>query len=415
MKKVSVIGLGYIGLPTAIVLAEAGMEVFGFDIDSEKVKKINSGDPSIYEPGVKERLRKILSICFRAYDKIQVADYYLIAVPTPINSDKTADLSYVWSAAEYVASVLKSGDTVILESTVPVGTTIKLAKFLQEKTGLSCERDFYIGFSPERVLPGNIFYELSYNSRVVGGVNQDSCDKIKYFYSTFVKSDITVTDSKTAEMTKLVENSCRDVEIAFAHQVSSMAHEAGIDPYELIEIANKHPRVKILNPRCGVGGHCLAVDPWFLVESFPDSTALLKCARVVNDNRPHQVLKIIEKSLSKGEKVAVLGLTYKPDVDDLRESPALEIALGLSQKYDLVVSDPYICSNDLPEVLREKFLDYDAAIVNADLIVFLVAHRQFLNINSLLLLNKKTLNFSGKDLQHLGVYLDANSVKQLEQ
>lgn len=414
MKKVTVIGLGYIGLPTAIVLAESGMDVLGFDIDVEKVKNINLGEPSIYEPGVKERLKKILGVCFRAYNTIQVSDYYLIAVPTPINADKTADLSYVWSAAESVASVLKIGDTVILESTVPVGTTIKLAQYLQEQTGMSYETDFYIGFSPERVLPGNIFYELTYNSRVVGGINQDSSDKLKYFYLTFVKSEITVTDSKTAEMTKLVENSCRDVEIAFAHQVSSMAHEAGIDPYQLIDIANKHPRVKILNPRCGVGGHCLAVDPWFLVESFPNSTELLRCARIVNDNRPHQVLKIIENNVKNGDKIAVLGLTYKPDVDDLRESPALEIALELSKKYEITVSDPYVFASDIPAELNKKFLDYDSAIVNADVVVFLVAHRQFLNINSLLLLNKKTLNFSGKDLQHLGVYLDANIVKQLE-
>lgn len=384
MKKVSVIGLGYIGLPTAIVVADAGYTVSGFDIDQKKVDAINKKDPTIHEPHLVERLSCAIDTgLFHATTTLEEADFFVIAVPTPITAEKKADLSYVWAAGESIATVLKHGDVVILESTCSVGTTQELAQRLYQKTGLKPSIDFFIGFCPERVLPGHIFYELVHNSRVVGGIDPLSAEKIAAFYKLFVKGEIVITDAKTAEMVKLVENSARDVEIAFAHQVASMAYKSGIDPYALIELANKHPRVNILTPRCGVGGHCIAVDPWFLIETFPEETALLKTAREVNDQKPHEVIAVVDahiKSFTKTHKkkctIAIFGLTYKPNVDDLRESPALEIAQHLAQRSDieLIVHDPYIDHQKAPQALKSYVATYDHAVACADMILLLVAH-----------------------------------------
>lgn len=405
MKKVCVVGLGYIGLPTSIILAESGYDVVGFDINIEKVRAINNEDPVIQEPEIFPRLKNAMrEASFRATAVVEQADYFVIAVPTPITAEKKADLSYVWASGISIADVLKKGDVVILESTSSVGTTEKLAQLLYEKTGLRPLKDFFIGYCPERVLPGNIFYELVYNDRVIGGLDNASSEKIAEFYRFFVKGELIKTDAKTAEMVKLVENSSRDVEIAFAHQVASMAHQVGINPYELIAIANRHPRVNILTPRCGVGGHCIAVDPWFLIESFPEQSTLLKMARNVNDKKPHEVVTFVKSLVDefilankRPCKVAVLGLTYKPNIDDLRESPALEIAhfLEKDQAIVLMVADPNVSRKNLPNELQGKFFTYEHAIESADIVLLLVAHDQFKDINWNLLLDKKLIDFSG--------------------
>lgn len=294
MKKVCIMGLGYIGLPTAIVAAEHGFEVVGFDIDAQRVERINNYDPVIDEPEVYERLKPLVtSQQFYATTTLEASDCFIIAVPTPFKEEKKADLSYVYQATRALVPILKKGDVVILESTIPVGTTDYCAQLLQQETGMVAGTDFFVAHCPERVLPGKIFYELIYNARIIGGINQESMNQAKQFYKQFVKGSLYLTNATAAEMVKLVENSSRDVAIAFANQIASMAYSIGLDPFEIIELANKHPRVKLLNPSCGVGGHCIAVDPWFLVETFPKESELLKTARMINDAKPHQVISCV--------------------------------------------------------------------------------------------------------------------------
>ena len=310
MKQVVIVGLGYIGLPTSILSAQSGYEVLGFDIDENKVLKIQNGDPTIVEPEINGRLLNVLKQkTFKAASKLQQADCFVIAVPTPFKEEKVADLSHVFDAAKSVANVLRKGNLVILESTIPVGTTQKVASFLEKESGFKTGVDFFVAYCPERVLPGKIFQELVSNDRVIGGINQNSAKLAKDFYSAFVEGELYLTDDKTAEMVKLVENSSRDVQIAFANDVASMAKNVGIDPYKLIELTNKHPRVNVLKPGCGVGGHCIAVDPWFLIESFPQETKLLQTARFINDARPNeivgQVLIESKKFKKKGRKPKV--------------------------------------------------------------------------------------------------------------
>src|SRR3990167_6778323 len=407
-KKVSVIGLGYMGLPTAIILAEHGFEVFGYDIDEAKINNIKNCKSVINEPELIDRLKAVLSNNLKVSNKLIEADFYMISVPTPITESKSADLSAVWAVTKEISKIIKSGDTVILESTSSVGTTKKLAQMLEDFSGLKSGQDFFVGYSPERAIPGKTFFEVVNNNRVIGGINEKSTEKIHELYSQFVKGEISLTDSNTAEMVKLVENSSRDVQIAFANQVASMAYEAGIDPYELIDLANKHPRVKILSPRCGVGGHCIAVDPWFLIEAFPKQTELLQAARKVNDTKPYQVIEIVEEHikklcLSRKCNLLILGLTFKPDVDDLRESPALKIAQEFAKKenINLSVYDPNI-SFGHPECLSEinVLRDYKNAINSADLILILVGHKEFKN-SADLFLGKRVLDFSGLNLNQV--------------
>lgn len=388
MKRVSVLGLGYIGLPTAIIAAQSGYEVSGFDIDQEKIKKINAGDSLIFEPEIADHLWKVLkNQSFKASTDLHYADCFIIAVPTPFKENKTADLSSVFSAAEFIAKRLRPGNLVILESTVPVGTTEKLAGLLEETSGLRVGMDFFIAFCPERVLPGKIFKELVSNDRVIGGICQRSCELASSFYSKFVKGFLHVTDDKTAEMVKLIENSARDVQIAFANQVAGMCEQAGLDPYQVIDLANKHPRIKILSPSCGVGGHCIAVDPWFLIETFPQSTALLKTARLVNDSKPHKVVEQIHDKVHElkglGElrpRILLLGATYKPDVNDIRESPALKIMQELcinQHLFELCVYDPYVSSHLFAQYGVTSPTDLWKGLNWADIVVILVKHRQF--------------------------------------
>ena len=405
MKKVCVLGLGYIGLPTSIVLAENDFDVTGFDIDEKKVSNINSGDPVIDEPEVYEKLQLVLKYGrFRASTEICKADYFIIAVPTPFKENKIADLSYVYKAAESLSKKLENGNVVLLESTIPVGATKQLALFLEEKTALKAGKDFYVAHCPERVLPGKIFKELIENDRVIGGINHESSCKASLLYNTFVTGNIHLTDDKTAEMVKLIENSSRDAQIAFAHQIASMANSQGINPYEVIELANKHPRVNILRPTCGVGGHCIAIDPWFLVESFPQHCDLIRAVRHVNDNRPKEIISIIKKEIEAWNatnkklcNILLLGLTYKPDVDDLRESPALYIAQQMSgmANINLMIAEPHIRQQKLFELFDQQAITIEQGIQNADIVVYLVKHKRFKAIDKKRLKNKLILDFCG--------------------
>jgi len=412
MKKISVLGLGYIGLPTAILAAQSGYKVLGFDINQDKVEKINSGEPTILEPDVIRRLYQVLdNKNFSASVDLYPAECFLIAVPTPFEQaktkkeDKKADLTYVFSAAEKVAKVLAHGNLVILESTVPVGTTAKVAKFLEEKSGLKLGLDFFVAHCPERVLPGKIFQELIVNDRVIGGMCQRSAELAREFYSKFVKGHLTLTDDKVAEMVKLVENSSRDVQIAFANQIGAMCQKIGIDPYRVIEFANKHPRVNILNPGCGVGGHCIAVDPWFLIQTFPQDSELLKTTRKINDNKPNQVIEDVllkidslkEKGKSK-PNLLVLGLTFKADVDDMRESPALKIALELKKKkslLDLAICEPNVISDSLKDMGFTNIKGLFEGVAWADLVLILVKHKEFYSIKELDFKNKEIIDSCG--------------------
>lgn len=399
MRRISVVGLGYIGLPTAILAAQSGFEVFGFDIDADRIKSINSGSLPIVEPGLRDRLLNVLGKgSFKAYKDLQYADCFVVAVPTPIKENKRADLSYVFAAGEMVAKRLMPGNLVILESTVPVGTTEAFAAQLEELTGLKVGVDFFMSHCPERVLPGKIFKELIENDRVIGGMCHRACDLSKKFYAKFVTGILHITDEKSAEMVKLVENSSRDVQIAFANQVAAMAEKAGLDPFQVIELANKHPRVKILSPSTGVGGHCVAVDPYFLVESFPEETELLQASRRVNCNKPLQVL---DKILAKIEclrdsgiecpKVCVLGLTFKPNVDDIRESPALKIAIELNRRRDVIdfyVYDPNLQDDTLQKLGLISKKNIVECIKSADIVAILVRHREFETLSEDLFENK---------------------------
>ncbi len=425
MKKVTVLGLGYIGLPTSIVCAESGFQVSGFDIDAERVAAINNGEPVIQEPDLFEKLQIALAQKqFRATTEIIPSDYFIVAVPTPFKECKTADLSYVFQAAQTIASVLKKGDTIILESTVPVGATDRFAAFLQEKTGLIPGEVFFVAHCPERVLPGKIFYELIHNDRVIGGVNKDSVYAARELYAAFVEGNMYLTDAKTAELVKLIENSSRDVEIAFAHQVASMAYAIGSDPYEVIELANKHPRVNILRPSAGVGGHCIAVDPWFLIETFAQQTQLLNTARNINDGRPLQVVEYIFKAVrqwcSKTTlkcNVLLMGLTYKPDVDDMRESPSIRIADLVKEhgSINMMVAEPHINQKKVSALYPDAAVSVTDGLQKADIVVFLVGHTRFKAIDKKILKDKKVLDFCGilhtPKFEHEQIYWPAQSLE----
>lgn len=404
MVKVAVVGLGYIGLPTSILLVESGFDVCGYDVDSEKITKIKQGVPVIEEHELGARLAGVIkSKNFHVDTTLVSADYYIIAVPTPVTDDKKADLSYVWQAVTQIARVIKAGSCVIIESTVPVGTTKQIAKYLSAWTGLVLGQNLFVAFSPERVIPGKIFQELVHNDRLIGGVDEQSGKLAANFYANFVKGDISQTNADTAEMVKLVENSSRDVQIAFANQVASMAQVAGVNPLEVIAHANKHPRVNILTPGCGVGGHCIAVDPWFLVESFPAQTALLQAARKVNDSKPQEVLCQIKQEIKNiialtGKikvELCVLGITYKPDTDDLRNSPALWIAQELQKLPDinLTVIEPNVDLIILNKYFKLAVTDPKHVLVKPDLTVALVAHTKFKQIFKDSFVSKDMLDF----------------------
>ena len=381
MKKICVIGLGYIGLPTASIFATRGLSVIGVDVNERVVKMLNAGKVHIVEPDLDTVLSAaVRSGGLKARTKPEVADVFMICVPTPMDPDsKKADLSYVVSAAEAIAPFLRKGNLVIVESTIPPETTEKVVIPILKKSRLKVGADIFVAHCPERVLPGKILTEMVQNHRIIGGLNPKSAELARSLYQTFVKGEIFLTDLKTAEMVKLVENSYRDVNIAFANEVSALCEKSGINPWRLIELANKHPRVKVLTPGPGVGGHCIAVDPWFLVECFPDVARLIRQAREVNDDRPSHIVRQVLDAARKKKSAVIgcLGLTYKANIDDIRESPALEIVHQLQQLHSgrVLVSDPYV-----KEAKGISLIPWTKTVTEADILVLLVDHREFLSL-----------------------------------
>lgn len=378
-KRVCVVGLGYIGLPTAALLASKGCKVHGVDVIKNVVDTINQGKIHIVEPELDKFVKEAVeSGNLKADTKPDFADVFIIAVPTPFHKGFIPNIDYVINAAESIAPYIKDGNIVVLESTSPVGTTEKISEVLQDK-GVDISK-VYIAHCPERVLPGQIMKEIAQNDRIVGGITQISTKKVAQFYKEFVDGEVLQTDSKTAEMSKLTENSFRDVNIAFANELSILCDKFDINVSELIALANRHPRVNILNPGCGVGGHCIAVDPWFIVHSGGEEAKLIKSAREVNNYKTQWVIEKIKNVALKFElanhkkaKIACLGLAFKPDIDDLRESPALAITKQLiTDGADVIAVEPNINShNDL------EIYDFKTAIEIADIVVFLVAHKEF--------------------------------------
>ena len=352
------------------------------DVNPKVVDTLRNGDLHIREPG----LRTIVQAAFQSGNlSIQPqpaeADAFIIAVPTPIHQDKTADLAYVRSAAESIRPLLRKGNLVVLESTSPPRTTQDVVRPILEQSGLKAGRDFLLAYSPERVLPGQILRELIENARVIGGINRESAEAGRDLYGMFVRGEIVLTDATTAETVKLMENTFRDVNIALANEMLRLAERSGVDVWEAIDIANRHPRVDILRPGPGVGGHCISVDPWFLVESDPDQTDLIRTAREVNDSQPEYVVRYVERIAGglSGRKIAVLGLTYKPDVDDLRESPALEVVRLLDRRGAKVAAfDPLAPAVPLP---GERSGSAEEAADSADVLLLLVAHRELRDLD----------------------------------
>ena len=378
--KLCVIGLGYIGLPTAAMFANAGHDVTGVDKKAAIVDALNKGEIIIEEDGLAEFIKNVTATGrLRATDKAVPADAFIISVPTPITEDKKADMKFVVSATEEVAGVMKKGDLVILESTSPIGTVDSLMKpILEEKTGLKAGEDFFLGHSPERVIPGHILHELVHNNRIAGGYDPESSRRIKELYSSFVEGEIYETDARTAEMCKLSENTYRDVNIAFANELAKICEAQGINVWELINICNKHPRVNIHQPGPGVGGHCIAVDPWFIVEKEPGLAQIIDLARHTNDGMPAYVADRCAEILKgvPSPKVAILGVTYKPDVDDMRESPILYL-IGELKKLGMEV----VCQDPFAHGRNGVLADIPEAVKGADLIVLGVNHKAYKDLD----------------------------------
>jgi UDP-N-acetyl-D-mannosaminuronic acid dehydrogenase len=403
-ETISVVGLGYIGLPTAAVFASRRIKVIGVDVNQQTVDTINRGEIHIVEPELDMIVHAAVSEGYlKAALIAEPADAFLIAVPTPFYPTKKADdvpqpnLSYIESAAKAIAPVLKKGDLVILESTSPVGATEQMADWLAEaRSDLTFpqthgeDSDIRVAHCPERVLPGHVMRELVENDRVIGGMTAKCSEEAIVLYKTFVDGECVVTNARTAEMAKLTENSCRDVQIAFANELSMICDDLDIDVWELISLANRHPRINILQPGPGVGGHCIAVDPWFIVSKSPELARIIKMARQVNDSKPEWVINKVKIAISnflqanpnktaKDITIACYGLAFKPDIDDLRESPALEIVRNISKMHNgvLLAVEPNISSFNFNNI---KLVSLDQAFSNADIHVMLVDHHQFKKI-----------------------------------
>ena len=379
--KACFMGLGYIGLPTAIIAAKHGLQVVGVDVNPDVVEMTNRGKLHIIEPGMEEMLQDVVEAgTLRASVIPEESDVYLIVVPTPFKGNHEPDVSYVEAATRSVVPYLKKGDLFVIESTSPVGTTEEMKRLIYE---LRPELDgrIHIAYCPERVLPGNVIHELVHNDRVIGGIDEASAEKAAEFYRHFVKGELHKTDSKTAEMCKLTENSSRDVQIAFANELSFICDKAGVNVWELIRLANKHPRVNILQPGCGVGGHCIAVDPYFLISDFPFESQVISKAREINNYKSFWCAEKIINAILRFEMenhrkpvVALMGLAFKPDIDDLRESPARHIAEKVIHSHEgarILVAEPNVKVLDIP------LTDYAQAYNQADIVAFLTAHRQF--------------------------------------
>ncbi|MBR4721925.1 MAG: UDP-N-acetyl-D-mannosamine dehydrogenase [Muribaculaceae bacterium] len=380
--KACFMGLGYIGLPTAIIAARHGIEIIGVDINPAVVEKTNAGKLHIVEPGLEEMLKEVVSNgSLRAATEPSTADAYFMVVPTPFKGDHQPDVSYVESATRMVLPFLKKGDLYVIESTSPVGTTEAMAKIIfDERPELKGE--IFIAYCPERVLPGNVIFELVNNDRVIGGLDKASTDTAIEFYSQFVKGTLHRTNARTAEMCKLTENSSRDVQIAFANELSMICDAAGINVWELIQLANRHPRVNILQPGCGVGGHCIAVDPYFITAEFPKESRLIAQAREINNFKAEYCAEKVKNAMLRFELdhkrkpvVAMMGLAFKPNIDDLRESPAKYITTKVMQgcnNAEILVVEPNITEHNV-----FKLTPFDEAYRRADIVVLLTAHNEF--------------------------------------
>ena len=395
--KAVFMGLGYIGLPTAAVAASKGIEVIGVDVNPEVVNTINRGEIHIIEPDLDKVVKQVVENGFlKATLKPEEADAFFIVVPTPFKQNKRADISYVESATRMVIPFLKEGNLFVIESTSPVMTTEKMTEVIfKERPEL--KNKIFIAYCPERVLPGNVLYELEHNDRVIGGINEESSEKAAEFYAHFVKGQLHKTNARTAEMCKLTENSSRDAQIAFANELSMICDKAGINVWELIELANKHPRVNILQPGCGVGGHCIAVDPWFIVSDFPEQAQIIKRVRETNDykadwcaNKVIETCQEFEAKTNREPVVACMGLAFKPNIDDLRESPAKYITSRVisEARADILVVEPNIKSHK-----SFNLTNFNEAYEKANIVVWLVSHKEFLSIP--VDKNKEELDFCG--------------------
>jgi UDP-N-acetyl-D-mannosaminuronic acid dehydrogenase len=413
---ISMIGLGYIGLPTATLFASRKKKVIGVDVSHHAVNTINQGQIHIVEPDLDMLVHAAVSEGFlRATTSPEAADVFMIAVPTPFKGDHEPDLSYIESAAKAIAPVLKKGNLVILESTSPVGTTEKLADWLAAaRSDLTFPQqqhefaDIQVAYCPERVLPGHVVRELVENDRVIGGMSSKATQMATELYQIFVKGQLISTDARTAEMCKLTENAFRDVNIAFANELSIICDRLDIDVWELVALANRHPRVNILQPGCGVGGHCIAVDPWFIVDTTPDEALIIRMARQVNDHKPDWVVEKVKLAISDvlsahpdktmaEIKVACLGLAFKPNIDDLRESPAMKILQHIGDLACQVLAvEPNI--GDLPDKFisnKHKLCSLDEALFSADVVCLLVKHDSFIDAKAIIQNHGKVIDAIG--------------------
>ena len=407
--KVAFVGLGYIGLPTAVVMANHGLDVTGVDVIPEKVEAINRGELTIVEPGLESELQSALqSGRFRATTEMPESDVFILAVPTPFAENHQVDMRFINSAADSIAPALTGGELIVLESTSPPGTTEKLAARIIERRpefsidGFSHDGNkpvIYFAHCPERILPGNAMEELRTNDRIIGGMSPQATERAKSIYSTFCRGQLLETNDRTAELAKLTENSFRDVNIAFANELSVICDQLDINVWELIDLANHHPRVNLLQPGPGVGGHCIAVDPWFIVSTAPKEANLIRTARETNDRKPRWVLNKISSAINhqKTNSIALFGLAFKPNIDDLRESPAVEIATATAKEFPEVhisLVEPNI--SKLPQVLSRlpnvTLVDTESAIRDSDLLVMLVDHDEFKVVDTAELDGKTIIN-----------------------
>lgn len=406
MEKVCVVGLGYIGLPTAAILADHNFYVHGVDVNETAVELINKGQVHIYEPDLDKKVKQAVeNDLLKASTSPVSADVFIIAVPTPFKENRKPDLNFIEAASKSIAPYIYPGNIIILESTSPVGTTEKIANWINKirpdlnLSGIG-NNQVYISHCPERVLPGKIMKELIWNDRIIGGINEDSTKATAAFYKKFVKGEILETTARTAEMSKLTENAFRDVNIAFANELSVICDQLNINVWELIQLANHHPRVNILQPGPGVGGHCIAVDPWFIVDAAPEKSQLIKTARKVNDSKPYFIVEKVKEATKNIENptIACLGLSFKANIDDLRESPAVEIVKELASIYGetIYVAEPHI--EELPKSLAAmniQLIKTGEAIERADVVVLLVDHDYFKVMDEVIFRNKILLDTRG--------------------